>query len=328
MVKFIQPKNLDLFIASAFDIRIKKDLALGAENFFSLSKKPRYEPIVHNLPSGKITIEATGGVPIATVFDEDILIYLVSQLVHGKNEYEAGRSKDSISRTITFNAYNLWQFQKKNKQGRSYQELWEALERLYNTRIKVELKRTTQIDEDASVDEEGDGYIRWLSSITRKTEQMWRTVKDEKTGEKVRKRVNWTTGFQVEIPERFFKAVEENKVITLDDRYFSIKSPLERWMYKFIRKSVGKGNNDNFKYWSFDQLHAKSASTNTLTQFKQAIKKLMNKNEMRLFEYTAEYAKSGFASKHHSGIYFDRSPFVPDKKFKSLLIDATTNKEQ
>lgn len=40
MVKFIQPKNLDLFIADAFDIRIKKDLSLGAENFFSLSKKP------------------------------------------------------------------------------------------------------------------------------------------------------------------------------------------------------------------------------------------------------------------------------------------------
>jgi len=323
MVKFIQPKNLDLFIADAFDIRIKKDLALGAENFFSLAKKPRYEPIVHNLPSGKITIEATGGVPIATVFDEDILIYLVSQLVHGKNEYEAGRSKDSISRTITFNAYNLWQFQKKNKQGRSYQELWEALERLYNTRVKVELNRTTKIDEDSYVDEDGEGYIRWLSSITRKTEVMWRSVTDEETGKKVRKRVNWTTGFNVEIPERFFKAVEKNKVITLDDRYFSLKSPLERWLYKFIRKSVGKGKNDNFKYWSFEQLHAKSASTNALPQFKKAVKNIMKKNEMRLFEYTAQFAKSGVMSKHYTGLYFDRNPYVPDQKHKSLLIDGT-----
>jgi len=323
MVKFIQPKNLDLFIADAFDIRIKKDLSLGAENFFSLSKKPRYEPIVHNLPSGKITIEATGGVPMATVFDEDILIYLISQLVHGKNEYEAGRSRDKIGRSITFNAYNLWQFQKKNKRGRSYQELWEALERLYNTRVKVELNRTTKIDEDSYVDEDGEGYIRWLSSITRKTEVMWRTVTDEETGKKVRKRVNWTTGFNVEIPERFFKAVEENKVITLDDRYFSLKSPLERWLYKFIRKSVGKGRNDNFKYWSFEQLHTKSASTNSLPQFKKAVKNIMNKNDMRLFEYTAQFAKSGFTSKHHTGLYFDRSPYVPDQKHKPLLIDDT-----
>ena len=78
MVKIV-PDQLDLFIADALDIAVKGDVSIGAENFFSLSKKPRYEPIVHQLPKGRISIRPTAENALATVYDEDILFtFLVS----------------------------------------------------------------------------------------------------------------------------------------------------------------------------------------------------------------------------------------------------------
>tara|TARA_Y100001937_G_C7104618_1_gene324305 strand:+ start:333 stop:1226 length:894 start_codon:yes stop_codon:yes gene_type:complete len=289
MVRIV-PDQLDLFIADALDIAVKDDVSIGAENFFALSKKPRYEPIIHDLPKGRITVSATAGNPLATVYDEDILLYLISQLVHGADEGKP------LGRTVYFSGVSFFKFIKKNKfGGRNYEEIWEALQRLKTTYVELEVDGV----------EGSDAKFNWLSYI----QKDWIT---NKHGEKQ------AVGFHVEIPTRLVKAIEARRVLTLDRGYFRITSPVERWIYRFVRKSVGKGRNEQFKYWSYEKLHRKSASADTLPQFKKTVRRILKRNNHRLFQYTVEEATKG----SEKGLYFDVSETYPVGHSDPLIIEA------
>ena len=291
MVKIV-PDQLDLFIADALDIKVKGDISIGAENFFSLSKKPRYEPIMHHLPKGTITISPTAGKPLATVYDEDILLFLISQLVHGADRGQP------LGKTIYFSGVSFFKFIKKNKfGGRNYEEIWEALQRLKTSYVELEMEGL----------EGSDAKFNWLSYI----EKDW--IKNRK-GEKQ------AIGFKVEIPTRLVKAVEARRVLTLNHDYFKINSPVERWLYRFVRKSVGKGRNEDFKYWSYEKLHGKSASTDTLPQFRKTVRRILKKNSYRLFQYTVEEATKG----SEKGLYFALSKFYPLEQNRTLVIEANS----
>jgi plasmid replication initiation protein len=74
--------NRDFFVADILDWALKDDRASMEHPFFSLAKKPdirirRYE---HNGVSVTVTPSVLG---IATIWDKDILIYAISQLVEG-----------------------------------------------------------------------------------------------------------------------------------------------------------------------------------------------------------------------------------------------------
>lgn len=291
MVKIV-PDQLDLFIADALDIKVKGDISIGAENFFSLSKKPRYEPIVHNLPRGRITITPTANKPLATVYDEDILLFLISQLVHGADRGQP------IGRTVYFSGVSFFKFIKKSKfGGRNYEEIWEALQRL----------KTSYVELDMDGVEGSDAKFNWLSYI----EKDWIT---NKNGEKQ------AIGFKVEIPTRLVKAVEARRVLTLDHDYFKISSPVERWLYRFVRKSVGKGKYDHFKYWSYEKLHSKSASKDTLPEFRKTVRRILKRNNYRLFQYTVEEASKG----SERGLFFDVSETYPVGHGNPLIIEANS----
>ena len=92
--------NRDFFVADILDWALKDDRASMEHPFFSLAKKPdtrirRYE---HNGLSITITPSVLG---IATIWDKDVLIYAISQLVEALNQ---GRP---VSRTVRLKAYDL-----------------------------------------------------------------------------------------------------------------------------------------------------------------------------------------------------------------------------
>src|SRR5215467_15496134 len=77
--------NRDFFIADILDWALKDDRHSMEHPMFSLSKKPdrrirRYE---HNGNSLTVAPSAYG---LATIWDKDILIYLISQIVEGLNQ--------------------------------------------------------------------------------------------------------------------------------------------------------------------------------------------------------------------------------------------------
>jgi plasmid replication initiation protein len=91
----------DFFIADIVEWTLKDDRHSMEHPFFSLSKNPyleirRYE---HNGISITVTPSVMG---IATIWDKDILIYAVSQLVEGLNQ---GRA--DIGPLLRVTAYDL-----------------------------------------------------------------------------------------------------------------------------------------------------------------------------------------------------------------------------
>src|SRR5271154_2671196 len=116
----------DFFVCDVFDAALKGDSASMEHPIFSLSKKPdmktrRYE-------NGESWAEVRPGAKgLATVFDRDILIYCISQLVAAVND---GRQ---ISQRLRLRAHDLLVATNRDTSGRGYLQLREAFERLQGT---------------------------------------------------------------------------------------------------------------------------------------------------------------------------------------------------
>ena len=90
--RFQQP---DLFICDIFDAAPKSDMAGMEHPVFSISKRPDFQE--RRYENGDNYIEVSPSAKgMATVFDRDILIFCISQLIAALNE---GRQ---VSKTVSF----------------------------------------------------------------------------------------------------------------------------------------------------------------------------------------------------------------------------------
>src|SRR6516225_10455860 len=93
--------NRDFFVADILDWALKDDRASMEHPFFSLAKTPDLKERHYERNGNRITI--TPSIKgLATIWDKDILIYAVSQLVAAMN---AGRQ--DLSPVIRLTAYDL-----------------------------------------------------------------------------------------------------------------------------------------------------------------------------------------------------------------------------
>src|SRR6266481_7421730 len=77
----------DLFMCDVADAVLKDDMASMEHPFFSLAKKP--ETAIRRYENGDKWVEVVPSVKgLATIYDKDILIYCISQLIAKSNEGE------------------------------------------------------------------------------------------------------------------------------------------------------------------------------------------------------------------------------------------------
>jgi plasmid replication initiation protein len=122
----------DFFVCDILDALPKDDLASMEHPIFSLGTRPdlRILTYAHN----DVTITVVPSVKgLATLFDKDILIYCISQLMAAQN---AGRP---ISRTLHLTAHDLLVATNRETSGDGYSRLREAFERLAGTRITTNI---------------------------------------------------------------------------------------------------------------------------------------------------------------------------------------------
>jgi Replication initiator protein A len=75
----------DLFVCDVADAVLKDDMASMEHPFFSLAKKP--ETSIRRYENGDRWLEVVPSVKgLATIYDKDILIYCISQLIAKMNE--------------------------------------------------------------------------------------------------------------------------------------------------------------------------------------------------------------------------------------------------
>ncbi len=179
-------------------------------------------------------------VGLATIYDKDILIYAVSQLMAALN------SGEKVSRRIRVNSYEFLRFANRGHGGREYNNLVDSLKRLNGTKITTNIhtggvEDTTTfglIDESTVRRQNGDGRILWVEIV---------------------------------LSDWVFKAIRAKEVLTLNRDYFRLRKPLERRIYELARKHCGR--QDDWKI-SIDMLLKKSGSRSPRKRFKQLLKEI------------------------------------------------------
>jgi plasmid replication initiation protein len=244
----------DFFIADILDWALKGDRASLEHPFFSLSKTldkktRRYE---HN--GIKIIITASAEYGRATIWDRDILIYAVSQLVEAINQARP------VSRTVRVKAYDLLVATNRHTGGHNYELLVDSFRRLKGTQIETDLLT------GGHRERRGFGLL-----------EAWRIVECSPTDRRM-------VAVELTLSEWLYRAVCAREVLTLNREYFRLNGGLERRLYELARKHCGRQSS-----WcvALALLHKKSGSSAQLWKFRELIKKTASNNALP--EYRLQY---------------------------------------
>lgn len=198
----------DFFILDISDVVPKDDMASMEHPLFSLATKPDMRHLEYRSGDNRLKI-VPSGVGLPTIFDKDILIFCISQLMDLKNRGE------KIGKRVRFSARELMIATNRKTGGVEYQRLEQAFHRLRGTTFQTDIvtgnRRETRM---FGLIEEG-GFVM-------KQEGAWRLDYCE-----------------VVLSDWIMRAIEGNEVMTISNDYFRLRRPLERRLYEVARKHCG-----------------------------------------------------------------------------------------
>lgn len=237
--------NHDLFICDVLDAIPKDDMASMEHPIFSLATKPdtrtlRYE---HRNVKIEITPSARG---LATIFDKDILIYCISQMIAKKNQGKP------LARTIELNARELLVWSNRETSGNGYRRLKEAFQRLQGTQITTNIRTNGQLEDE-------------IFSLIERV----RIVKEEGSDRMQQ--------LQVTLSKWMFNLVEGAEVLTLSRDYFRLRKPIDRRIYEIARKHCGE--QDEWRV-GIDLLHKKVGASSHTRAFRAMVKELVESDHL------------------------------------------------
>ncbi|GAB5480141.1 MAG: replication initiator protein A [Marinobacter nauticus] len=234
----------DFFVCDIFDAAPKGDMASMEHPIFSLSTKPDHR--IRRYEHGKDWVEVKPSADgLATIHDRDILIYCISQLIAALN---SGRE---VSQTVRFRAHDLLVATNRMTNGRGYEGLKAALERLGGTRISTNIVTG---DEEIF---ENFGLIE-RSRIVRET-------RDGRMQE-----------VEVKLSDWVFNAIRHNEVLTLHRDYFRLRKPIERRIYELARKHCG--HQASWRIY-LSNLQKKCGSSSTEKEFRRLVRKIVDEDQ-------------------------------------------------
>lgn len=227
-----------MFVCDIFDAAPKGDSASMEHPIFSLATKPDTKTRTYESPDGKAFVKVTPSVEgLATVMDRDILIYCISQIMAGLNQ---GRE---ISKTLRIRAYDMQLATNRGTDGRGYEQLRAALERLRGTSISTNI--TT------------GGHEQWENFGLIDKSRIVRETREGRMQE-----------LEITLSDWVFNAIKGKEVLTLNRRYFQLRKPLERRLYELARKHCGQ--QDTWQI-GLEKLHLKTGSSSTPKEFKRML---------------------------------------------------------
>ncbi|HGJ5862713.1 replication initiator protein A [Arsenophonus nasoniae] len=276
-LKTLRPRKheLEFFIADEVELSSFRDEMASMEHpFFALKGG---DTKIRKYTNGNVTVivkpTADG---LATIFDKDVWIYIISKLQEAINNHK------EISRTVCFTPYDFFVTTNRNKSGRSYDELRKTLSRLKGTMIETNIFYSEEKQESI-----GFGLI-----------DSWRIL-EEKKG-------NLDIGMiEVTLPDWLYQALHKKKMLKISPDYFRIRKAIDRRLYEIARKHCG--NQGEFTI-SLEKLHLKTGSTALLKMFRHNIKQLAKANDLP--DYSIRYdAKADM-------VIFNNRNLTPEQKEK------------
>jgi plasmid replication initiation protein len=122
----------DFFVLDISDVVPKDDTASMEHPLFSLATKPDIRHLHYQSGDNSLSI-IPSGIGLPTIFDKDILIFCISQLMHKRNRGER------IGNKVRFSARELLIATNRTTDGDSYKRLEAAFDRLVGTTFKTNI---------------------------------------------------------------------------------------------------------------------------------------------------------------------------------------------
>lgn len=236
----IRHPNDDFFVLDIADAVPKDDTSSMEHPLFSLATKPDMRHLQYQ--NGENTLEIRPSyIGLPTIFDKDVLIFCISQLMRNKN------IGNKIGKTVRFSARELLIATNRPTNNLGYKRLDAAFARLQGTQFKTNIstggKRETRYF--GLVDEAG--YV----------------MKEDFS------RMDYC---EVVLSDWFMRAIESDEVVTISSDYFRLRRPLERRLYEIVRKHCG-----NQIKWqiSLSNLQNKTGSNAPLKKFRMNIREII-----------------------------------------------------
>lgn len=262
----------DLFTCDVADAVLKDLMPTLEHPFYSLSKKPMMTERTYRRGDNwlKVSPSAKG---MATIYDKDLLIYAVSQLM------AAIRDGIEPKQRVRINCRDFLMFANRGQGGKDYKAICDAIARLDGTRITTNIKTGDEEQFDAFGLIEG-GTVR---------------RKDGLHG-----RIMWV---EIKLSDFVFNAIQHREVLTLHPDYFRLAKPLERRIYELARRHCGQQAS-----WSpyMKTLYEKSGSTGSLKLFRSRVKEICKINNMPDYELEFRVAGDQVVFHNRETMPFDR----------------------
>ncbi|MCP3867748.1 MAG: replication initiator protein A [Gammaproteobacteria bacterium] len=239
--------DLDFFVCDILDAAPKDDLGSMEHPMFSLSTKPDHR-IRHYEHNGNSLTIAPGAHGLATIWDKDVLIYCISQVVEAMN-----RGHKDVPRKVWVTAYDLLVATNRQTSGEGYKKLKSALDRLASTYVKTNI-------------ETGDERVMQGFTLI----DSWEIVEKNPGDQRM-------VAVEITLSEWIHNAITGRDVLTISKEYFRLRKGMERRLYEIARKHCGKQTNWKI---SLALLHKKSGSSGTLREFRRKLKGIAKSDHM------------------------------------------------
>lgn len=246
-----QPQG-DLFATYIPYLPLRHQHEVMERPFFSLSKNARTSSIQYTSPDGKTFVKVSPGSdhPMATIYDQDILIGAISILI----ERRKNRAND-LSRTLHFYPQDLLRMIGRKTGGKDYMALRAGLARLKATTITTNIR---------ALKKEKHAMFNWIDAFTDETDR----------------NAMLSHGMSITLSDWLYDgAMMEGGVLKLSPNYFKLRGGYERWLYLIARKHAGGSGPTGFSI-KFSTLYEKSGTESKPRFFKFAILEIIRKNEL------------------------------------------------
>lgn len=288
--KDVQP---DFFIPSLYDIGTRDSRSIMDVAVFRLSKREKRagEILKYDLPDGYVEVKA-GPDGMASIWDYDIVLMLVSHLTESMNRFREGKG-DMPGRVFKPHVSEILKFCRKGDGSRQFAEIEAALDRLSGTTIKS-VREVTQDGQRKERVVESEGLI-----------SSYRVKSRTDTGK--------VASVEIEAPNWIYREVTEGRrpeVLTVHPDYFLIDPGIGRFIYRLARRAAGKSS----AIWAFKTIYARSGSTGSLKKFTENLRRIINADDLPEYTLREDAGKEGpLLVMSHREMSLD-SPIAPNRR--------------
>ena len=263
----------DFFVPGLYDVATKDNRSLMDVALFRLSKRDKRagEVIRYDLPDGFVEVKA-GPDGMASIWDYDIVLMLISHLTESMNLFNAGRGAMPGKKFVP-HASDIAKFCRRGDGGRQADELEAALDRLLGTTIKSVRETPSRNGKRVVRETEAESLIG-----------PYRVVSRTDTGK--------VASVEIEAPNWIYREVTGGRqpdVLTVHPDYFLIEPGLGRFVYRLARRAAGKST----AKWAFKTIYERSGSAGTFKEFCRMMRRLIDANDLPEYDLREEDGQSG-----------------------------------